>query len=77
MKSLAAKANKTDLALLVKLLEKGIIKPVIDRRYSLDKTAEAMNYLKRGHSPGKVVINIEQKDNYEPVTQAIDLICLS
>jgi NADPH:quinone reductase-like Zn-dependent oxidoreductase len=58
MKTLSAKANKTDLEFLVNLLEKGIIKPVIDRRYSLDKTAEAMNYLKQGHSPGKVVINI-------------------
>ena len=61
MKSLAAKANKTDLELLVKLLEKGIIKPVIDRRYSLDKTADAMDYLKHGHSTGKVVINIVPK----------------
>lgn len=77
MKSLTAKANKTDLELLANLLEKGIIKPVIDRRYSFDKTAEAMNYLKQGHSPGKVVINVEPKENYEPITQAIDLICLS
>jgi len=61
MKSLAAKANKTDLQLLATLLEKGNIKPVIDRRYSLDKTADAMNYLKQGHSTGKVVINIEIK----------------
>jgi NADPH:quinone reductase-like Zn-dependent oxidoreductase len=61
MKSLAAKANKTDLELLAKLLEKGIIKPVIDRRYSLDMTVDAMNYLKQGHSAGKVVINIEPK----------------
>jgi NADPH:quinone reductase-like Zn-dependent oxidoreductase len=61
MKSLAAKANKTDLEFLVKLLEKGIIKPVIARRYSLDKTPDAMNYLKQGHSTGKVVINIETK----------------
>src|SRR5665811_2116461 len=50
MKSLAAKANRTDLELLAKLLEKGIIKPVIDRHYSLDMTADAMNYLKQGHS---------------------------
>jgi NADPH:quinone reductase-like Zn-dependent oxidoreductase len=77
MKSLTAKANKTDLELLANLLEKGIIKPVIDRRYSLDRTAEAMNYLKQGHSPGKVVINVEPKEKYEPTTQAIDLICLS
>jgi NADPH:quinone reductase-like Zn-dependent oxidoreductase len=77
MKFLAAKANITDLEFLAKLLDTGIIKPVIDRRYSLDKTAEAMNYLKQGHSPGKVVIDIEPKENYEPMTQSIDLICLS
>ncbi len=61
MKSLAAKATKTDLELLVKLLEKRIIIPVIDRRYSLDKTADAMDYFKQGHSTGKVVINIVPK----------------
>jgi len=58
MKSLTAKANKADLELLVQLLEKDIINPVIDRRYSLDKTADAMDYLKQGHSTGKVLINI-------------------
>lgn len=58
MTSLAAKANKTDLEFLAKLLEDGVIKPVIDRRYPLEQAAEAMNYLKQGHSAGKVVINI-------------------
>lgn len=58
MTSLAAKANKNDLESLAQLLEKGIIKPVIDRRYTLDKAADAMNYLKQGHATGKVLINI-------------------
>lgn len=61
MKSLAAKANKPDLEYLAKLFEKGVIKPVIERYYTLDKTAEAMNYLKQGHSNGKVVISIVPK----------------
>jgi NADPH:quinone reductase-like Zn-dependent oxidoreductase len=77
MKSLATKANKTDLELLAKFLEKGIIKPVIDRTYPLDKTVDAMSYLKQGHSPGKVVINIEPGKNHEHLTQSIELICLS
>jgi NADPH:quinone reductase-like Zn-dependent oxidoreductase len=77
MKSLAAKANKTDLEFLAKLLVKGIIKPVIDRCYPLSMTGDAMNYLKEGHSTGKVVINVEPKKNYEHLTQTIDLICLS
>jgi NADPH:quinone reductase-like Zn-dependent oxidoreductase len=56
MRSLTAKTNKNDLEFLAKLLEDGSIKSVIDRRYSLDKTADAMNYLSKGHSQGKVVI---------------------
>jgi NADPH:quinone reductase-like Zn-dependent oxidoreductase len=40
-------------------MEKGSIKPVIDRCYALDKAADAMNYAKQGHSTGKVVISIE------------------
>jgi NADPH:quinone reductase-like Zn-dependent oxidoreductase len=58
MQFLPAKTNRNDLEFLAKLLEKGIINPVIDRRYSLDKAAEAMEYIKQGHSAGKVVINI-------------------
>jgi NADPH:quinone reductase-like Zn-dependent oxidoreductase len=58
LKSLSAKANKKDLEFLVSLLDKGRIKPVIDRRYPLDKAADAMDYLRQGHSSGKVIINI-------------------
>jgi NADPH:quinone reductase-like Zn-dependent oxidoreductase len=59
MKSLTAKASKTDLEFLANLADKGIIKPVIDRRYSFDQAVDAMNYLKQGHATGKIVINIE------------------
>jgi NADPH:quinone reductase-like Zn-dependent oxidoreductase len=59
MKSLSAKANKHDLEFLASLLENGTIKPVIDRRYPLEKSAEAMEYLSRGHSTGKVIILVE------------------
>lgn len=59
MKFLPAKANTEDLEFLSKLLENGTIKPVIDRSYPLDKTADAMNYLSQGHSTGKVVIIVD------------------
>ena len=59
MRFLAAKSNQKDLKFIVKLVENGKIKPVIDRRYSLDKAAEAMRYLGEGHARGKVVINVE------------------
>jgi NADPH:quinone reductase-like Zn-dependent oxidoreductase len=58
MKSLSAKADKTDLEFLAGLLGNGIIKPVIDRRYTLDQAADAMNYLSQGHATGKVIILI-------------------
>ena len=61
MKFLSAKANRKDLEFLSELMTNGRIKPVIDRRYSLDKTAEAMNYLSQGHSTGKVVVIVESK----------------
>ena len=57
MRSLAAKSNQKDLEFIVKLVEDGKIKPVIDRRYPLDKAADAMRYLGEGHARGKVVIN--------------------
>lgn len=58
MMFLSAKPDKADLEFIMGLVEKGIIRPVIDRRYPLERTAEAMSYLMEGHSSGKVVINI-------------------
>ena len=55
---LAAKPNKKDLEMLIELVEQGKIKPVIDRRYALEKTAEAMHYLAKGHATGKVIITV-------------------
>ena len=59
MRSLAAKSNQKDLEFIVKLVEDGKIKTVIERRYPLDKAADAMRYLGEGHARGKVVINVE------------------
>jgi NADPH:quinone reductase-like Zn-dependent oxidoreductase len=36
---------------------------VIDRRYPLSETAEAIRYLEEGHARGKVVITVEH-DNH-------------
>ena len=54
-----AKLNHEDLVLLKELLEAGKVKPVIDKRYPLSNTAEAVLYLEEGHAKGKVVIAVE------------------
>jgi NADPH:quinone reductase-like Zn-dependent oxidoreductase len=54
-----AKGSKSDLVALQKLLESGKIVPVIDRRYPLSETAEALRYLEEGHAQGKVIITVD------------------
>lgn len=53
---LAAKPNSDDLKYLVNLASDGIIKPVIEKYFPAEKTAEAMRYASDGHARGKVVI---------------------
>jgi NADPH:quinone reductase-like Zn-dependent oxidoreductase len=57
-----AKLNQKDLVFLKELAETGKVKPVIDRRYPLSKTADAIRYLEEGHARGKVVITVEHND---------------
>ena len=57
--SLIHKPNRQDLLLMKEWLEAGKVVPVIDRRFSLDETPEAMRYLDAGQGQGKVVIRIE------------------
>jgi NADPH:quinone reductase-like Zn-dependent oxidoreductase len=53
-----AATPKTDLLIIKELLEAGTVIPVIDKCYPLDKTAEAVRHLERGHARGKVVITM-------------------
>jgi NADPH:quinone reductase-like Zn-dependent oxidoreductase len=51
--------NTKDLMVMKELLEAGKVVPVIDRRYPLGETAEAIRHLEAGHARGKVVITVE------------------
>jgi len=58
-----AKPNQKDLVLIKELLEAGKVIPMIDRRYPLRETAEAIRYLEAEHAKGKVVITVQQNDH--------------
>lgn len=51
-----ARLSTDDLAALARLVSRGTIVPVIDRRYPLEETASAIAYLEAGHARGKVLI---------------------
>ena len=58
MRNMMAKLNGKDLDVMKGLLAAGKVVAVIDRRYPLSETAEAIRYLERGHAQGKVVIAV-------------------
>lgn len=52
------RANGAQLDELTALVEAGIIKPVIDRTFPFESTAQALSYVEQGRAKGKVVITM-------------------
>ena len=54
-----ANINRDDLTTLCGLIKTGKVTPVIDRRYPLTQTAEAIAYVEEGHARAKVLITFQ------------------
>ncbi len=53
------KGNGKQLSEITKLIEAGIIKPVIDKVFPFEQTNEALEYVETGRSKGKVVVKVK------------------
>ena len=56
-----ADPNGRELAKIASLVERGQLKPVVEKEYDLADTVEAFETLMAGHVTGKLVINMTQK----------------
>jgi len=52
------KPNRKDLVFLLRLIDEGRIKPVIEKRFPLNQTADAVRHLGQMKAQGKIVISI-------------------
>ena len=53
------RANGNQLREITRLIDAGVIKPVIDRVFPFEQTNEAMAYVEAGRAKGKVVIKVK------------------
>jgi NADPH:quinone reductase-like Zn-dependent oxidoreductase len=53
-----ARMEADDLAVLAEMMAAGQVKPVIDRRFSLAETADAIRYSESDRARGKIIIKV-------------------
>ena len=53
------RADGNQLGEITKLIEAGVIKPVIDKVFPFEQTNEALSYVETGRSRGKVVVKVK------------------
>ncbi|MBK6598016.1 MAG: NAD(P)-dependent alcohol dehydrogenase [Proteobacteria bacterium] len=58
LRPLLAEMQPADLAVIAAWMEQGVVRSVIDRRYSLAEVPEAIEYLETGRVRGKLVITV-------------------
>jgi NADPH:quinone reductase-like Zn-dependent oxidoreductase len=58
-KFLIANINRDDLTTFGELIKTGKVTSVIDRRYQLTQTADAIAYVEEGHARAKVIISVQ------------------
>ena len=61
MGMMLAQFRQSDLEVLADLMRSGNVTPVIDRYYSLDQIADAIEYSESGRAQGKIVITVSQE----------------
>ena len=55
------RADGAQLQAITALIESGAIKPVIDRTFPFQQTADALSYVEQGRAKGKVVVTLSQE----------------
>ena len=54
------RAQGEQLGQITKLIESGVIRPVVDKVFPFEQTNEAMSYVEAGRAKGKVVIKVRK-----------------
>ncbi len=52
------RANGDQLSEITSLIDKGVIRPVVERVFPFESTQAALDFVEKGRAKGKVVVNV-------------------